>query len=122
MSPVLAYVLGLGLALLASLAVVLVLRRPLLRLLVELCGNETRAGFWAAFSHVTLVLAPLLGALHRRPEAGADAVFEVSRQLEWALGGLLFAVLAVGLVLARFIAAFERQHGGRAEARSAASA
>ncbi len=113
MNEVSAYLSGLAATLVLAASVALVLRRPLLRLLVELCGNEARAAFWAAFSHVTLVLAPLLGALHRRPEPGADAVLEVAAQLEWALGGLLAGVLAVGFVLARFIAAHERREALR---------
>lgn len=121
MSAAEAWFAGLGLSLLASLAVVLALRRPLRRLLVELCGHETRAGFWAAFSHVALVLAPLLGALHQRPEADDGALWQAARQLEWALGGLLAAVLVVGLVLGRFIAAFERGRAAPHAPRSPAS-
>src|SRR5215468_3957287 len=108
MSTVAVYLSALPLTLVASLGVVLLLRRPLLDLLADLCGTPTRAAFWAAFSNVTLVLAPLLGAMHRRPGAG-EPVFELASQLEWALGGLLASVLLVGVVLARSIAAFERQ-------------
>jgi hypothetical protein len=115
------YLSGLAVTLLLAVAVALVLHHPLRRLLVELCGNEARAGFWTVFSHVTLVLAPLLGALHRRPLSGADVVLEVSAQLEWALGGLLAGMLAVGLVLARFIAAHERREALRPAARPAAT-
>jgi hypothetical protein len=120
MSSVGIYVATLVITVVASLAVVLVLRPSLQRLLIDLCGTENRASFWSAFSTVALVLAPLLGAMHRRPDAGGDAVFELAAQLEWALGGLLAAVLLVGAVLARSIVAFERQRSvaRRAEARA----
>jgi hypothetical protein len=108
MSPIAIYLVALGVTLAASVAVVLLLRRPLLRLLADLCGSETRAAFWAAFSYVTLVLAPLLAAMHRQPAPAGDPAFELAAQLEWALGGLLASVLLVGGVLARSIAAFER--------------
>ena len=116
MSSVAIYLATLGVTVPASLAVVLVLRPALQRLLVDLCGTENRASFWTAFSTVALVLAPLLGAMHRRPGAGGDAAFELASQLEWALGGLLAAVLIAGVVLARSIVAFERERARMARA------
>ena len=121
MSPVAVYVSAISLTLLASIAVVLLLRRPLLNLLIDLCGTATRAAFWAAFSNVALVLAPLLGAMHRRPSAD-EPIFELAAQLEWALGGLLTSVLLVGVVLARTIAAFERQQRSAARIAHATAA
>jgi len=118
MSVVTVYLLAVALTLVASVVVVLLLRRPLLNLLIDLCGTQTRAAFWAAFSNVTLVLTPLLGAMHRQPGAGEPA-FELAAQLEWALGGLLASVLVVGVVLARSIASFERMRGVRARTAAA---
>jgi hypothetical protein len=120
MSSVTMYLSAVCLTLAASLGVVLVLGRSLHRLLVDLCGSETRAAFWTAFSTVTLTLAPLLAALHRRPAAGGDPLFELASQLEWALGGLLAAVLVAGVVLARSIVAFERERSAarRADVRA----
>jgi hypothetical protein len=120
MSSVAIYVATLVVTMICSLAVVLLLRPALHRLLVDLCGTENRAAFWTAFSTVALLLAPLLGAMHRRPEAGGDPAFALAAQLEWALGGLLAAVLLVGAVLARSIVAFEHQRDAarRADARA----
>jgi hypothetical protein len=120
MSSLAIYLVTLLVTVCASVAVVLVLRPSLQRLLVDLCGTDNRAAFWTAFSTVALVLAPLLGAMHRRPVAGGDAAFELAAQLEWALGGLLAAVLLVGVVLARSIVAFERERAAarRAEVRA----
>jgi hypothetical protein len=42
---------------------VLLIRRPLGVLLVELCGSQDRARFWAVYSSVILVLATLTGML-----------------------------------------------------------
>ena len=78
------------------------LRRPLLRILVDLCGTEDRAGFWLAFSNVTLTLVPLIFALNYRPE-NQPLIFAISSQLERALVGLTGSVVVLGLVLSRFI-------------------
>ena len=123
MSAVSIYIATLVATLVASLTVVLVLRRPLQRLLVDLCGTSNRAAFWTAFTNVALVLTPLLGAMHRRPSALGERAVEVIAQLEWALGGLLAAVLLIGAVLARAITAFERQQqqGRRAALRAEAA-
>lgn len=120
MSAVTVYLSAVALTLIASVVVVLLLRRPLQLLLVDLCGTATRAGFWAAFTNVTLVLAPLIGAMHRRPSGGEPA-FELAAQLEWALGGLLASVLVVGVVLARTIVSFERQRARIARLTQAAA-
>ncbi len=46
MSPVAVYLAAVALTLVASVLVVLLLRRPLQLLLIDLCGTATRAGFW----------------------------------------------------------------------------
>ena len=81
------------------------LRRPLVRILVDLCGTEDRAGFWLAFSNVTMFLIPVLFALHRHPASASfvEAIFGIGDQLEAALLGLVVSVAALGLVLSRFI-------------------
>ena len=74
------------------------------QILVELCGNRARADFWAAFAGVAVVFVPLIFALHvRLAAAGEPFVFTLARQLEWALGGLVAAVLVLGWVIGRFI-------------------
>ncbi|MGB0035335.1 MAG: hypothetical protein WBP79_07670 [Candidatus Acidiferrales bacterium] len=89
----------------ASILVVSYLHGPLLKLLEDLCGTDDRAKFWLAFSNVTLILTPLLFALHHRPSANStsNSVFELAGQLEIALMGLVASVIAMGFVLGRFI-------------------
>ena len=105
MDPVHSFLIGIGLTLVGSLAVVIYLRRHLRRILVDLCGTEPRADFWAAFSNITLVLVPLICALFKRPEGGTGSAvfFDVSAQLTWALIGLVVAVLILGFVIGRFV-------------------
>jgi hypothetical protein len=99
------FVCGVAVAAAVSLAVVAYLRRPLLRILVDLCGHEDRAKFWLAFSNVTVTLTPLLFALHQRPSTDSHAapIFEFADQLEIALLGLVISVFVLGFVLGRFI-------------------
>jgi hypothetical protein len=99
------FLLGLGLTLIATFAIVAYLRSPLHNILVELCGTRERAAFWVSFSNVTITLVPLIFAMQYTPDLkeGSTAVLELAAQLKWALAGLLFAVLVLGWVLRGFI-------------------
>lgn len=99
------FLLGGGTTVVVSFLAVAYLRPHLKRILLDLCGTEERAGFWTAFSNVTLVLVPLIFAMHYRPQTGPDtsAALEMGTQLEWALIGLVASVLALGIVLSSFI-------------------
>jgi hypothetical protein len=63
MSDTAVFAAGTAATLAIGIAVVRYLRRPLERILVELCGNHQRAGFWTAFSAVALGLTPLVFAI-----------------------------------------------------------
>ena len=105
MNEVLSFSIGLGVTLLMSILVVVYLRPPLRRILIDLCETEDRADFWTAFTHVTVVLFPLLCAMFHRPtgSGGTAAFFDVSTQLRWALIGLIGSIIVIGAVIARFI-------------------
>ncbi|MHC5212129.1 MAG: hypothetical protein ACYTG2_15535 [Planctomycetota bacterium] len=103
MNPIHAYLVGLTITATLSAATVVYLSRYLVPILTDICGSETRAAFWSAFSNVTIVLTPLLCALHRRPTGDADAFLVLTGQLEWALLGLIGAVLVLGIVISLFI-------------------
>ncbi len=96
---------GLAATVLVSLAVIAYLRQSLAELLVELCGNERRAGFWTAFSAVTIGAVPVIFALACRPcvGSGSSAVLEIASQLEWRLIGMVLSVLFLGWTVGRFI-------------------
>lgn len=79
--------------------------RPFLRnVLTDLCGTEDRAQFWTAFSNVLLIGMPVIFALNYRPEAGntEELFFEVARKLSGNLGGLLLALIGIGLMVSFF--------------------
>ena len=96
---------GVGLTLGMCSLVVFYLRAPLRVLLVELCGTLERAGFWTAFSVVTLICVPLIFALQFGPESGSEVSFvlALARQLKWALAGAVMTILLLGMVLGAFI-------------------
>jgi hypothetical protein len=105
MSAAYLFLIGVGMTVAVAMAVVWYIKPYLHEVLVDLCGTEVRAAFWTAFSTITVALTPIVFALHYRPDASADAraVFEIGTQLEWALAGLLFSIVLLALVLAKFI-------------------
>ena len=105
MSVSILFAVGLLITEVVSLIVVLYLKAPLHKVLVELCGNGERAAFWTAFSSVTLTLAPPILAMQHTPEMGGKTavVLEIAAQLKWGLLGLFLAVVILGWVLSRFI-------------------
>lgn len=105
---------GIGLTLIAGIGVVLYLRRPLQKLLVELCGNQERAGFWTAFTAVALGLTPLIFAIAWRPSEGSTlpAIFELADQLKWALIGLLATLMILGWMIGSSITKWESRRKG----------
>jgi hypothetical protein len=92
-----------------GVAVVWYLRRPLRSILIELCGNESRAEFWTAFSAVVVGIVPVIFAIAYHPAPGPDtpAVFELADQLKWGLIGLTGSVLVLGWVIGRSILRWE---------------
>ena len=86
--------------------IVLVLRRPFLSLLVELCRSEVHGAFWHLFACIAIILMTLLGSLlafapgefaNFRETGALDASLAIFRAgvigLVLALGGVAFAAL-----------------------------
>jgi hypothetical protein len=105
MDSYLLFAFGLTITLLATLAVVRCLARPLRRQLLELCGNAERAEFWIVFWNVTVILTPAIFAMVALPDPGAlvPALLVVTSQVKWGLIGLVISVLMLGWILGRSI-------------------
>jgi hypothetical protein len=105
MNETTAFAAGAGATLAAALIVVAYLRRPLRAILTDLCGTGERARFWMAFSNVTLILTPLVFAMHMRPDREEKLLLvdQLGAQMEAALIGLVAAVLVLGFVIGQFI-------------------
>lgn len=100
MNPLTAYLTGIALVVCLALATMVFLRRPLRALLVELCGNERRAGFWLSFFGLAVVLTTAFGVLTAMPVPSATLWRDAQGArvaLEAVRSGLfgLIAVLAV---------------------------
>ena len=83
-----------------------IIRRPLYRILIELCGAQERAEeFWVSFSTVAVTLVPVIFAMQYTPELNAKTgpVLELAAQFRSAVAGLLAAVLILGWVISSFI-------------------
>ena len=89
--------------LVASLTVVVLLRRQLRRLLIDMCDGEHRADFWVAATGVWIVLLGLLAGTatlgYWNPDGSVDLFGGATSQVRLLLLGLLGAVLAVAGVL-----------------------
>jgi len=105
MNEVAVFVGGLGFTVLICSLVVWYLKPHLYNVLVDLCGTGERAKFWTVFSNIILMLVPIAFAMSYQPDIGHDTpvVFQVTDQLRWTLIGLVASVMALGIVVSRFI-------------------
>ena len=114
-SSAISFLIGLLVTAIVAFGVVLYLRPHLHRILVDLCGNQERAAFWTAFSAVTLILVPMIGAMLVRPhpEDGLHVLFEINGQLRMALIGLVGATVTLAVVISTFIPRESREQRRR---------
>jgi hypothetical protein len=97
-----------------ALVLVLLLRRPLHVLLLELCGNEGRARFWSVYWAALIVLSALFGLLVSAPLEDVERWAEspaaplVLTGFRASLCAVLLVLGLLALVLLRSIARFER--------------
>ena len=102
-------------ALIASVVVMLMLRRQLRRILVDLCDGEHRAEFWVAVSGIWIVLMGLLAGTatlgYWNADGSTDLFGGATSQVRLLLLGLLGAVLTVATVLLYVIRQRNRPRG-----------
>jgi len=104
MNSIVSFLIQMALTFILAFLIVGYLRPFLRKILIDLCGTEERAQFWTAFSNILLIGMPLIFALNYKPETGntEDLFFEVTRKLSGNLGGLLFALIVIGVVVSFF--------------------
>ena len=97
------YLIGLSVTLLLSAAVLAFLRASLRETLVNRESPHSQAALWASYFAVMLFVVPVLFALFTQPLGynPKEPVFQVARQLAWALLGLLSLLLVVGKLMRR---------------------
>ncbi len=104
MNTILYFLIEIILTLIISTLIVGYLNPSLRRILLDLCGTEDRAKFWTAFSNVLLIGMPMIFALNYKPVARTSEhlFFEVAGRLGGNLGGLIFAVIGIGIFISFF--------------------
>lgn len=104
MNTLAAFSLEVVLTVLVMTSLVAYFRPHLRRILVDLCGGEDRASFWAVFASILLIGLPTVSALSYLPSAGTatDAVLDLARQLSRNLMSFLAALAVLGLVVSFF--------------------
>lgn len=104
MNTIISFLVQITLTLILVALVVGYLRPYLKKVLVDLCGTEERAQFWAAFSNILLIGLPLIFALNYRPAYRdiVDPFFDIAGKLSSNLGGLLLALICIGIIVSFF--------------------
>jgi len=104
MNTIASFLIQIALTLIIVSLVVGYLRPFLKKVLVDLCGTEERAQFWAAFSNILLIGLPLIFALNYRPESAnaEELFFNLAGKLSGNLGGLLVALITIGIIVSFF--------------------
>ena len=104
MNAIFSFVVEVALTLVISALLVGYLRPFLRKVLTDLCGTEDRAQFWVAFSNILLMGMPIIFAMNYKPEARSTEAlfFEAAGKLSGNLGGLLLALIAIGLMVSFF--------------------
>lgn len=104
MNTIISFLIQLTFTLIVVSLIVGYLRPHLRKALIDLCGTEERAQFWTAFSNILLIGMPMIFALNYRPEVKnlEDLFFEIAGKLSGNLGGLLLAVVCIGIVVSFF--------------------
>lgn len=104
MNTIFSFLTEAALTLVITIWIVRYLQPFLRKVLLDLCGTEERAQFWVAFANILLIGLPMILALNYQPQArnAEQLFFEVAAELSGNLGGFLFALVGVGLIVTFF--------------------
>ncbi len=110
MQPVPAFLLGIVLLVVLAACVLVFVRRPMRRILVELCGAEHRADFWQHLFEVGLTLTVLFLAMFFPPGRGDEVgFFDFLGMFRAGLFGLLAALAVLAIAMMTSIGSYERK-------------
>lgn len=125
MNGLIAIFTGLALAIGLACLVVLILRGSLYALLVELCGSESRARFWQAYTTVAMLVGTLAAALVGMPGGvprGPDGAARALDALEIFRAGTVGLLLALGFVAFTLVHSITREVDARRAAQFSSAA
>jgi cytochrome bd-type quinol oxidase subunit 2 len=111
MSAVSALFIGLAVMLLVATGVLLLLRKSLHQLLVEICGEEHRARFWGQLYSASLLLTVGLAGILFPPEEGQvnNMLYSLLPMFRAALVGLLLCLGILAMTMVQFIVENDRR-------------
>lgn len=111
MNTIVSFLAQLAITFLTVFLVVGYIRPHLHKVLVDLCGTEERAQFWTTFSNILLIGMPMILALNYRPDINSleGSFFEMAGKLSGNLGGLLIALMGIGIIVSFFALVAPRQ-------------
>jgi len=107
MQPLTLYALSILTLVATALGVILFLRRPLARVLGELCGGEHRADLWVRLVVAVVPLTVLFFSLLFSPGQSASTLEMILRVLRSGLLGLLISLGVLGFFLLVFVGRYE---------------
>jgi hypothetical protein len=99
------FIIEIILSLSVSAVVIICLTNALRRLLVDMCGTESRARFWVVYSNIMLVIAPLLAIiLFGKSEIMTEANFTFYKTaFGSALSGIFISLVVIGMQINKSI-------------------
>ena len=118
MNPFQAYVFGIAALLLAAIALILLVRKPLHAILLELCGAEHRASFWERLYDAAVILGVLFFSFWAPPLPEPGSATIAFEDYFGLLRAGSFALLASLGVLAFLMLVFISKHDRRIETQS----
>lgn len=109
MEPTTVFTISVGALMVLTVLVLATVRKPLFRVLDELCNGAHRAVFWLRLYYATTLLTVLFFSLLRTP-GGKDEPLDVwLLVLRTGLFGLIASLCALAVLLLAFIASYERR-------------
>lgn len=117
MNTIVSYLVQLVVTFIVVSVIVGYIRPHLRRVLVDLCGTEERAQFWTVFSNILLIGMPMIFALNYKPVSmnTEELFFDVAGKLSGNLGGLLLALVCIGIIVSFFALVAPKQQKAEAK-------
>ncbi|MEN3791928.1 hypothetical protein [Fulvimarina sp. MAC3] len=95
------YLIALSISFACAGTIIAILYRPLLRVIVDLCGSEERGRLWTVYAGVMIMLAPVLAvsvATTTGSFVNGDPLF-LQNCIFWSTGALMSALAILGVCL-----------------------
>lgn len=103
MNDITTFLIGLSISLAVVLGASVYIRKPLFKILTDLCGTDDRATFWTQITMLGFILVGGLMALTYQPSTKLPDYYFISWHLGRTLTGLVLVVVVLSLTISIFI-------------------